>query len=367
METWRTISLSPQAQATGGRRFAFAALTAFALFTGCGKKDAAPGVGPGGAAKAPPPTEVDVIVLKPAFLEKTAEVNGSVIASEFAELRPEVAGRLVQLNVNEGAMVSAGTVIARLFSDDLQAQLKRHEAQLKLAETTRDRLAKLLAVEGVNKQEYDQAEAQVASIKADMAYTEAQLRKTLVTAPFTGVLGLRNVSNGAYITPANIIATIQQTDALKIDFNVPENLAGLIKVGGGVKARVEGVPDTLRGTISAIEPQISVQNRSLKVRARIANTGGIAPGGFAKVFVDAGSSTSALTVPTNAIVPDTRFKRVYVIKGGKASLTTVETGFRKQDKVEVVSGLQPGDSIAVSGILYLRPDAAVKVRSVQPQ
>lgn len=367
METWRTISHSPQARATGGRRIIFAAVAALWLIAGCVKKDPAPAAGPAGAAKAPPPTEVDVIVIKPAFLEKTAEVNGSVIASEYAELRPEVAGRLVQLNVNEGAQVSAGTVIARLFNDDLQAQLQRHRAQLQLAETTRDRLAKLLAVEGVNQQEYDQAQAQVASIQADMAFTEAQLRKTLVTAPFTGVLGLRNVSNGAYITPAQIIATIQQTDALKIDFNVPENLAALIKVGGGVQVRVEGVADTLRGTISAIEPQLSVQSRSLKVRARIANTGSIAPGGFAKVYVDAGTTPSALLVPSNAIVPDTRFKRVYVIKGGKAGLTTVETGYRKKDNVEIVSGLQVGDSVAVSGILYLRPDAPVKVRSVKPQ
>lgn len=364
METWRTISQFPQAQAIGGRRMLFVGAAAILLWAGCGKKDGA--AGPGGAAKAPPPTEVDVVVVKPTYLEKSAEVNGSVIASEFAELRPEVAGRLVHLDVREGAQVKAGTVIARLFNDDLQAQLQRHDAQLKLAETTRDRLSKLLAVDGINKQEFDQAEAQVASIQADRAFTEAQLRKTIVTAPFTGTLGLRNVSNGAYITPSNIIATIQQTDALKIDFNVPENLAALIKVGHKVKVLVEGVPDTLGGTISAIEPQLNLQNRSLKVRALIANAGSIAPGGFAKVYVDAGSTSSALLIPTNAIVADTRFKRVYVIKGGKAALTTVQTGYRLQDRVEIVSGLQPGDSVAISGILYLRPDAAVKVRSVKP-
>ena len=328
----------------------------------CGKSEKpAAAKNPAGAA-----TEVDVVVMRPRLLEKSAEVNGSVLAQEYAELRAEVAGRLVYLNVREGTKVGAGTVVARLFNDDLKAQLARHKAQLTLATTTRDRLEKLLALDGVNRQDYDQAVAQVAAVEADIAYVDAQLRKTEVTTPFAGTLGLRNVSSGAYVTPADVIATIQQTDALKVDFNVPENLAGLVKVGNAVRISVEGVRDTLKGNIVAVEPQLSQQTRNLKVRAFIDNAGAVAPGGFAKVYLDAGSSDQALLLPTNAIVPDTRYKRVYVISGGKAKLTTVETGYRLEDDVEIVSGLKPGDTVAISGILYLRPDAPVKVRPLKP-
>jgi membrane fusion protein (multidrug efflux system) len=305
----------------------------FVLLAACSKApEASKPAGP------PPPTQVDAVVMAPTHLEKVSEVNGAIIAQEYAELRPETAGRLVFLDVREGARVAAGTVVARLFNDDLQATLSRHKAQQTLAQATLNRLEKLLAIDGINRQEFEQAQAQLASVQADIAFTEAQIRKTVVTAPFDGTLGLRNVSPGAYVSPANIICSIQQTGTLKLDFNVPENLAPLVKVGDSVSVQVEGVDKIVRARISAIEPQLNANTRNLKVRAVLPNATGMSPGAFAKVLLNAGTNNQALLLPTQAIVPDTRFKRVFVVRGGKAESVTVETGLRTKSNVEITSG-----------------------------
>lgn len=309
-------------------------------------------------------TTVDVIVVKPETIANLIEANGSVIAGETVEIRPEISGRLTYLNVAEGARVAKGSVIARINDADLRAQLNKVKVQLDLARTTVERYKKLLDIQGINQADYDVALNSVNSFGADIGIIQADIAKTIIRAPFSGSMGLRMVSNGAYVTPQNVLATMQQVQKVKIDFTLPENYSGIIKRGGQVDVELDRAGGTRRkATILAIEPQISTSTRNILVRASLEGAG-VNPGSFVKVYIDAGDA-SGMLVPANAIIPDARAKQVVVIKGGKAVFTSIETGIRKEGSVQVTKGLNGGDSVVVSGVLFARPNAPVKVRSVK--
>jgi membrane fusion protein (multidrug efflux system) len=307
-------------------------------------------------------TRVDIIIAKSGAISNRVEVNGSIIANEFAELRPEVSGLITYLNVPEGNVVQKGTVIARINSADLQAQLNKYKTQLELAQKTEERLSKLLKINGVNQAEHDVAISNVNALNADIAYTQALIDKTVLTAPFTGVIGLRQVSTGAYVTPANIIASIQQLQNPRVDFQIPENYQEYVKKGSQVEVHINGKATTAR--VIAIEPQVNESTRNFTVRALL--TGNSAsPGSFAKVYLSAKDTGTNILIPTNAIIPEAKSKKVVKVMNGKASFIEVQTGTRQNNLIEVTSGISEGDSVVVSGVLFTRQDAPVKIVSVK--
>lgn len=316
----------------------------------------------GGGGQQQPPVMVDVIIAGFHPLNNTIEANGTVVANETTELRPEVSGRLTYLNIPEGRSVSRGTVLARINDADLQAQLTKLRAQLSLAEKTEQRLRKLLEVEGINRADYDVAVNQVSTLRADIGVVQADISRTVVRAPFTGTIGLRKVSPGAYVTPQTVMATIQQVNRSKIDFTLPETYGNAVTKGRSVAIEVNG--EKRRATVVAIEPQLNTATRNLLVRATVDN-GVVSPGSFVKIFIDASARTNTILVPSSSIIPDARSKKVIVAKNGKGIMTTIETGLRTPGGVEVVSGLNVGDSVVVTGVLYVRPTSQLKVRSVK--
>ena len=306
---------------------------------------------------------VDVIIVKPENIQNTVEANGSVIAGETVEIKPEISGRIVYLNVAEGAQIGRGTVIARISDADLRAQQNKVRVQLELARNTVERYKKLLDIQSINKADYDISLNQVNSLNADIQILNAEIAKTVIRAPFSGVLGLRMISMGAYVTPSNVLTTLNKIDKVKIDFTLPESYANLLKRGGEVVVELDNNSGRRRATILAVEPQISTTTRNIIVRAAL-DGAGIRPGSFVKVYVEAGEA-SGILIPANAIIPDARAKQVVVVKSGKAKFTEINTGIRKEGSVEVTSGLATGDSVVVTGVLFARPNMPVKVRSVK--
>ena len=290
------------------------------------------------------------------------EVNGTVLSNELVDLHPEVSGRLIYLNVPDGGIVSQGTILAQINDADLQAQREQYKSQLDLAIKTEKRLSELLRVNGVNQADYDVAVNQVSTLEANLKYVDAQLDKTVIKAPFSGQLGLRLVSPGAYVTPQTILGTLGQTDKVKIDFSVPESYSSLIRKGNKVKVQTNDSKDSLTATITAIDPQINSVTRNIKARAFL-DSGNILPGAFVKVLLD--KKRKAMIVPTNSIIPEAYLSQVVVVKNGKAVFKTVETNLRNATVIEIMKGLEPGDSIVVSGMLYVRPNAKVKIKRVR--
>ncbi len=314
---------------------------------------------------APQATIVDVIVATPRNISNVIEANGNVVANEYVELHPEISGRITYLNVPEGTQVAKGTVIARINDADLQATLEKSKALLDLYQKTEERDRKLLDINGMNQADYDLAVNNVKSTKADIDYTQAQIDKTVIRTPFDGVVGLRQVSPGAYATPATIIATVQQLDKIKVDFTLPEQYTSIIKKGSLVDVQIDAASNLHRkALIIATEPQINQTSRNLKVRALLEDGKGH-PGAFVKVMVNAGAGKQAIMVPTNSIIPDDRNNQVILVKEGKAQFVNVQTGIREANNIEITKGLQTGDTVIVTGVLFARPKSPVQIREVK--
>ena len=312
--------------------------------------------------KEKPPVMVDVIIAGNQDFISNLEVNGSVLSNELVDLHPEVSGRLTYLNIPDGAMVTQGTILAKINDADLQAQKEQYKVQLDLAVKTEKRLSDLLQVNGVNQADYDAALNQVNILKTNIAFVDAQLDKTIVRAPFAGELGLRLVSPGAYVTPSTILGTLGQTDKVKIDFAVPESYASLIQKGNLIKVQTIGSDEGLSATITAIDPQVNSVTRNIKVRAFL-NGGNLLPGAFVKILLD--KNRKAMIVPTNSIIPEAYLSQVVVIKNSKSVFKTVETNLRNGNVIEITKGIEVGDSVVVSGMLYVRPNAKVKIKRVK--
>lgn len=311
----------------------------------------------------PPPVVVDVVIAKNSTISSSLELNGTVLPNENLDIHPEMAGRLTFLNVGDGARVNKGTILAKLNDADLQAQLKKLKIQLELSQKTEERLRKLLAVNGINQADYDMALNQLNNIKADIEITQANIDKTIVKAPFEGVLGLRKISPGAYITPQTVITTLLQTNKVKVDFSVPEEFVNQVQRGKNIQLEVAN--KKLTATIIATEPEINETNRNLKVRA-IINEGQLTAGSFVKILMsNTINNNTSILIPTNCIIPEAKTKKVIIVKNGKASFVSVETGLRTADGIQVIKGLEIGDSVIVSGVLFVRPNSILKVRSVK--
>jgi len=339
----------------GGLFFAF-----LLLLSACGKKTEAP------KAAANGPVPVDVVVTKTESFSFPLVANGSVLPNEFVQLVPEVSGRIIELNINEGSTVSKGSLLVKLNDEDLQAQLKKYKSQLEIAEKTVSRLSKLMDVNGINQQDYDQAVAQANGLKADYDFVLAQIKKTEIRAPFTGVLGLRLVSPGAFVTPQQTLATLQEVSKLKIDFTLPEYQANQVKVGQIVKLTSNASKDTTVARVEAIEPRADEATRNIKFRASVqSGSSSLTAGQFVQVNISSKTDNQAILVPTQVVIPESRNKKVALIKNGKVKFQVIETGYRANDRIQVISGLAPGDTIASSGLLFLKPDAPVVIKKIQ--
>jgi membrane fusion protein (multidrug efflux system) len=314
--------------------------------------------------KASPPVVVDVLIASARPMSNTMEVNGTVVANEYVELHPEASGRLTYLYVPEGKMIQKGTLIAKINNADLQAQVDKSKVALDLAMKTVKRDSQLIAVNGINQADYDAAQDIVNGFKADIEYNQALLDKTILKAPFDGYIGLRQVSVGAYVTPATLIATLLQRDKSKIDFVVPEDYSTTLKVGALVDVIIDVNGTKRKARIIAVEPEVNQSTRNLTVRAILENSSAD-PGSFGKVVVHSGLNKAAIMIPTNALIPDDKNNQVVLVKNGVANFINVSTGIRLENNVEIISGVKEGDTVVITGVLFARPKAPVTVRNVR--
>jgi len=313
-----------------------------------------------------PLLKVDTFVVVAKSLSQDIEVPGSLIPFEETEIHPETSGRVTEILFREGSTVTKGTVLVKLFDGDLMAQYNKLKIQLKVAEQTLNRYDALLKINGVSQQEYDQYKLSVNSLQADMQILETNIEKTRIRAPFTGTLGLRNISLGAYINPQTIITSIRQVNQLKLDFTVPEKYSSQMKVGSVIKFSLESDNLNHTATIIATENNIASDSRSLRVKARVNQSNSkLIAGAFVKVKCNLGTNNAALMIPSEAVIPKARNKQVLLYKDGFAKVEIVKTGIRDSSMIEITSGLQIGDTILTTGLLAIKPGASVKLNKIK--
>ncbi len=327
------------------------------LLAACGGSE-----GPVAGGGTPPSAmSVQVHVLQGRPLVNAFTTTGSLLPNEEVELRSEVSGRVTHIRFEEGRKVGAGQVLVRINDDDLQAQLRKAEANLKLATDAAGRQQQLLAVKGVSQEAYDATVAQRTGMQAEVDNLRAMIAKTTIRAPFGGTIGLRSISEGGYVSPTATIARLAQTDPMKLDFAVPERYARQIEPGSHVAFTLEADTVTYTAEVYAVEPSVDAGTRTVKVRARTKNPHGrLLPGAFAKVDVKLETIPDALTIPAEALIPDIQGQKVMVMKGGKARSVRVDIGIRTENTVQLISNVQPGDTVITSALLAVRDGMAVR-------
>lgn len=334
------------------------------LWQSSAEKKAAPSAAAGAQGPAAP-IAVEVVRVAPEPLEVQVTATGSLLGRESVQIVSELSRRLVKVHAEEGARVARGDVLFELDSSDLAADLAKLDVQARLARATLDRTERLAAEGLSNQQELDLARARVDEVEADRRALRVTLNKTLIRAPFAGTLGLRRASEGAWLSPSTLLATLQDTSSLKLDFTLPERYAGALRPGGAFRFRVEGRSESYTGRVAAVEPSVDPATRSLLVRGVIEGAEGLYPGTAASVEMPL-RVDQALLVPAIAVIPGVEGRRVFVADGGRARSVKVELGFRSADRVQVLAGLAPGDGVITSNLLRLREDAAVVVQPEAP-
>lgn len=319
-----------------------------------------------GNARQQGPVVADGFLVQPTSISENVEISGTLLPEEETQIRAEVSGRVVKLNIDEGMIVSKGTLLVKLFDEDLQAQLKKLEVQLKIAEKSEERQRELLKISGISQQDYDLTALNVDNLKADMEALRIAISKTEIRAPYAGKLGLRYVSLGSYISPADAITSLRQVGRLKLEFAIPEKYAKNISKGYRVSFRIDGGQQLHEAKVIATENSVDAATRTLRVRALVDESDAeLVPGIFAKVSLQLGRTDNALMIPTQAIIPQARNKQVVVLRGDSVQFMVVETGIRDSSFVQITSGLKAGDTVITSGLMAIRPNAKVKLSKVR--
>ncbi len=333
-------------------------VTSFLLFS-CGNE----------AKKSSGPAEgrniltVDGQVLTLNTLDFSNVYTGKLMANEEIDIRPEISAKVTGIYFKEGSTVTKGTMLVKMFDSDLQANLRSNQLQIELAQKELDRKKELYKFKGISKEELDISENNYNTLKANQDLIKAQISKTELHAPFTGVVGLRMVSEGAFVSNTTIITSLQQIDPIKVDFAVPEKFISNLTIGKEFDFTIDGREDHYTGKIYALESKIDPQTGSIRVRALSPNSKReLYPGSYSKINLKLFPNKEVIMIPAKATVPLMEGEQVFVVRKGKAKAVDIKTGYRTEREVEVTSGLTANDTLVTSGLLQIKEGMPVKVK-----
>ena len=308
---------------------------------------------------------VSGVIVQPRDLENRIMATGTLIANEEVELHSEIPGRIVSINFTEGTLVKKGDLLVKIDDRELQASLKKLLVDEKQARDDAYRKQKLLEMKAVSQEEYDRTVNQLEVVQAQLDLIRTQISKTEITAPFSGQIGLRQVSPGGYISTTTLITRLQQVDPIKIEFSIPEKYRFQVKKGTRIDFTVAGMDQPFSGAVYAVDPRIDPVTRNLILRAVCPNSGGLLlPGAFARLVVVLETTQQALVVPSEAIIPVLNGEKVLVSEEGKIRSRMVTEGIRTETEVQILTGLHAGDTVITTGLLQMRDDIKVKVNVV---
>ncbi len=305
------------------------------------------------------PLMAEVYIVKSAPFAQTVSTVGTLRANESVTLVSELSRRLVKIQVKEGSEVAAGDVLFKLDDSDLVAQLGEIDARLRLADTNKKRVDHLLPSKAISQQEFDISTAELDILEAQRNTQAVQISKTEIRAPFGGRVGVRQVSEGAFVSPTAPLITLQDVSRIKVDFPLPERYADDVRSGQKFTFTVAGNGRIFEGMVTVLEPAIDATTRSLLVRGLCVDPKGLLPGGFAEVALTLDGLVNGFVVPSQAIVPSPRGQGLYLIEGGKAKFETVEIGIRTDDLVQILRGVKDGDVVVTTNLLRIRPGLEV--------
>jgi membrane fusion protein, multidrug efflux system len=309
---------------------------------------------------------VNAMVIQPQLLDNKIITTGTLLANEEVQLMPEIAGRVTDVFFTEGSRVKKGDVLIRINDRELKAQLDGKKIEEKQASDLESRAHQLFDMKGISQEEYDKAANALKIIQAQKEVIAAQLAQTEIVAPFDGIIGLRYVSPGTYVSTDMLVATLNDIDPVKVEFSVPEKYARQIKKGNAITIRMGDSEDEYKGTVYAVESKIDLETRTIKARAKIPNPqGNLIPGSFAKVEIILEQLPHAIVIPSESVIPELNGEKVFICINGKVRSVPVKTGIRTENSIQIVEGLNPQDTLILTGLLQLSDGKVVEIRDLK--
>jgi membrane fusion protein, multidrug efflux system len=311
--------------------------------------------------KAKGPSVVNYEVIKTTQLDYDIYTTGIIGAFNQVELFSEINGKITAINFNEGQLVEKGSLLIQINDADIQAQLLKSQNLMALAQQKLGRLKKIIEINGVSKEEVDIQENELNTLKADHNYLLAQLEKTKIKAPFSGVVGLKNISVGAFVNSSVSIASLVQLKPVYVEFSFPEKYNEFFKLGTEVSFESEQHQQVSKAKVYAIDPKVDPLTKTIKARALYQGEKIYYPGSFSKVYLTLNNKEESILVPTEAIIPTMKGQKVFVVKNGKAIESIVKIGVRKENKIQILEGLNVGDTLITSGLMSVKNDSEVQL------
>jgi membrane fusion protein, multidrug efflux system len=324
-----------------------------------------PPMGGGGSSSMGSELPVNAMVVTQRQMDNKIRVTGTVQPNESLELRSEIAGIVTKIHFREGQRVRKGDLLISLNDEELQAQLEKLKFSLKLYQDNEFRQRQLLDREAISREEYERSLTELNTSQADIKLVEVQIARTKIRASFDGIIGLRSISEGGYVTSATNLVSLYSINPAKIDFSVPGRYSTLINPGDKILFTVDGTEERFSGEVYAVEPQIDPSTRTLRLRALSNNDRGILlPGQFARIELILESIPDAIMLPSISITPQESKQLVYLVKDNQASPREVILGIRTDNEVQILSGISPGDTVITSGLMQVRPGQKLKITSL---
>jgi len=308
---------------------------------------------------------VDVKIVHPRTIENMIRVTGTVLPNESVEMQSEISGRVEKIFFKEGQQIKKGDLLLTINDEEIRAQVERLRYTRKLNEDSEYRQRQLLEKEAISREEYEIALTTLNTTLADIKEREAILAKHRLLAPFDGVVGLRQISEGSYITPGDLVCNIYSLNPAKIEFSIPGKYTDDIREGDSIRFTNEAAKQEFYGVVYAFEPRIDPRTRTLKIRALSPNKEGLLlPGQFINIEYTLEVIPNALMVPSVAVVPEMNGHKLFLFKNSQAEQQIVEIGLRTEAEVQIVDGISPSDSVIVTGILQMRPGMPLELSNI---
>lgn len=306
--------------------------------------------------------KAEAFLVRDTAVEYQVVTVGSIRANESVQIVSEINRKVTDIFMNEGSFVKQNQLLIKLDDADLLAKQQKLKALEELTILTEQREKQRLIKGGISQQHYDEVANQLKVIQADLQSVEVDLSKTDIRAPFSGKIGLRNVSPGAFVSPNIILANLQDLSKVKIDFAIPERYSNTVKINQTIYFTLDYSPDIFEARVLAFEPSIDNKTRTLLIRAIADNSRNqFVAGTSVKVNLNLKELNQSIFIPTESLIPSLKGYRVYLLRNGLATFADVKTGIRTKSSVQILEGLNKGDTIITTNILRIKPNTAIKV------